>query len=89
MLSTMNQISKPKQARSLLKRDALLRAGELEFETHGYEGATSKSIAQRAGVATGSFYQHFANKDELLLEIASNRMTLLQENLPEDTVLFL
>jgi AcrR family transcriptional regulator len=77
----MSVQAKPKQARSLKKRDALIRAGEAEFTDCCYAGATSKSIAVRAGVATGSFYQHFANKDELLHEIARQRMTILQENL--------
>ena len=73
---------KPKQTRSLLKREQLIEAGELEFKQSGFGGATSKSIAARAGVATGSFYQHFANKDELLQEIARRRMAMLHANLP-------
>ncbi len=73
---------KPKQTRTLLKREQLIEAGELEFKQAGFGGATSKSIAARAGVATGSFYQHFANKDELLQEIARRRMAMLHANLP-------
>ena len=76
-----NHSNKPKQARALLKRDALIRAGEAEFIASGYQGTTSKSIACRAGVATGTFYQYFENKDELLCEIAQQRIELVKQNL--------
>lgn len=77
----MTALAKPKQARSMLKREQLIAAGELEFAQAGYVGATSKSIAQRAEVATGSFYQHFENKDALLREIAQRRMDFVESNL--------
>ena len=77
----MTAQAKPKQARSLLKRSAMIEAGQAEFSQRGYAGTTSKSIAERAGVATGSFYQHFANKDELLHEIGRQRVAVLLENL--------
>ncbi len=44
-----------------------------EFSERGHASATTKSIAERAGVATGSFYQYFENKDVILREIARRR----------------
>jgi AcrR family transcriptional regulator len=46
----------------------------VEFSERGYAAATSKSIAARAKVATGSFYQYFSNKELLLRELARLRL---------------
>lgn len=61
----------PKQARSRQKREALLAAGLALFGERGYEGAAVEEIAQRAGVAVGAFYQHFASKRQLVLVLMS------------------
>ena len=73
--------SAPKQARSIRKRKALLTSAFDEFSTRGFEATTAKSIADRAGVATGTFYQHFHNKEDVLLEITRQRFDELQAHL--------
>ena len=40
-----------------------MAAAEAEFTEHGYAQTTARSIAERAGVATGTFYQYFVDKD--------------------------
>lgn len=42
--------------------------------TSGYAATTARSIALRAGAATGSFYQYFKDKDEILREIWTTRL---------------
>lgn len=69
----------PKQERARRTREALLRAAQLELSTRGYQGATAKSIAEAAGVATGSFYQYFADKDAVLRELAEVRFARIAE----------
>lgn len=64
---------RPTQARAHKTRAAVVAAAQREFSAHGYAATTARSIAERAGVATGSFYQYFTNKDEVLLELASQR----------------
>ena len=64
---------RPTQARARKTRAALVAAAQREFSERGYAATTARSIADRARVATGSFYQYFANKDELLLELSSQR----------------
>ncbi len=71
--------SLPTQERAIKKRIALLKAAVIEFSNVGFEVATAKSIAAVAGVATGTFYQYFDNKNEILRVIAENRYAALHE----------
>jgi AcrR family transcriptional regulator len=62
-------------ARSRDTRQALIAAalelwGEGDFE-EVYEAATPAVIARAAGVSKGTFYFHFANKEDLLREMLS------------------
>ncbi len=62
----------PSQARARRTRAPLVSAAQREFSRRGYAATTAKLIADRAGVATGTFYQYFPNKDAVLRELASN-----------------
>jgi len=57
----------PSQKRSRDKRDALVAAASELFGQRGFEGTGIEAIAERAGIAVGGFYQHFASKRQLLL----------------------
>jgi AcrR family transcriptional regulator len=48
---------------------ALLRSAEAEFIAHGLEGAKVDNIAKAAGVSKGSFYLHFASKEDAFLRV--------------------
>src|SRR5947209_4057061 len=50
-------------------RERLLRAAEELIEEGGYGGASVVAIAERAGVAAGTLYRHFASKEELFVEV--------------------
>ncbi|HZO12400.1 MAG TPA: TetR family transcriptional regulator [Polyangiaceae bacterium] len=50
-----------------------MAAAQIEFSQRGYAAATARTMAARAGVAIGSFYQYFRDKDAVLLEIARER----------------
>lgn len=54
--------------RSPEKRRAILEAAVVEIADAGLGAATAK-IAMRAGVAEGTLFTYFANKDELLNEL--------------------
>ncbi len=73
----------PTQARAIKKRMSLLKAAHLEFAEVGYAVATAKSIASRAGVATGTFYQYFENKNEILCFVAENRFVELHDKVAQ------
>lgn len=65
----------PTQDRAIRTRAALVDAARVEFSSRGYAATTAKSIAERAGVAVGSFYQYFRDKDAALRELAEARYT--------------
>ncbi|OUS32549.1 hypothetical protein A9Q99_00300 [Gammaproteobacteria bacterium 45_16_T64] len=71
----------PTQERAQKKRQAILDAAQLEFTEKDYEKTTAKSITARAGVATGTFYQYFTNKEEVLLVLTQARFDYLQESI--------
>lgn len=62
-------------------RDRILEAAVRVFSREGFDRASVKSIAEEAEVAVGSIYNHFRNKDDLLISIFEDefhdRMALL------------
>jgi AcrR family transcriptional regulator len=50
-------------------RERLLRAAQELIEQGGYGAASVIAIAERAGVAAGTLYRHFASKEELFVEV--------------------
>jgi AcrR family transcriptional regulator len=58
-----------RQARAERTRAALLRGAREVFEEHGFLDAKISEICDRAGVAYGSFYTHFADKDAIFAEL--------------------
>jgi AcrR family transcriptional regulator len=50
-------------------RARLLRSAQELIEEGGYGAASVAAIAERAGVAAGTLYRHFASKEELFVEV--------------------
>jgi AcrR family transcriptional regulator len=50
-------------------RERLLRSAQELIEEGGYGAATVIAVAERAGVASGTLYRHFASKEELFVEV--------------------
>jgi AcrR family transcriptional regulator len=57
----------PRQRRSREKRAALTAAALALFAERGYEATSIAHMANRAGLAIGTFYRHFRSKRQLLL----------------------
>jgi AcrR family transcriptional regulator len=78
----------PTQARAKQKRTALIAAASDCFIQLGFDNTTAKAIASCAGVATGTFYQYFENKEDMLRIIAQQRMDALYQQVPStnDTI---
>jgi AcrR family transcriptional regulator len=50
-------------------RERLLRAARELIDEGGYGATSVLAIAERAGVASGTLYRHFASKEELFVEV--------------------
>jgi AcrR family transcriptional regulator len=61
------------QQRSLDTRERLVEAALEVFASHGFEGATTREIARRAGVALAALPYHFTTK-EALWKAAADRI---------------
>jgi AcrR family transcriptional regulator len=51
------------------RRDAILRAAEVVFCSHGYPDASISDVIDAAGISRGTFYLYFDSKDALYLEL--------------------
>ncbi|HEX5754607.1 MAG TPA: TetR/AcrR family transcriptional regulator [Archangium sp.] len=57
---------RPLQERSKATVETILEAAAHVLVTSGYEGTTTKAVAERAGVSIGSLYQYFPSKEALV-----------------------
>lgn len=62
------------QERSKFTVEAIYEAAVQIFTEHGYAGATTDLIANRAGVSVGTLYQYFPNKQAILIGIWNRNM---------------
>ena len=62
------------------KRNRIIDAAVLVFSENGYHQARVSEIAKKAGVADGTIYLYFRNKEDLLLCVFEKKMgDLIQE----------
>lgn len=52
-------------------RTRILNAAQRLFAQKGYNGTTTRDLAQAASVAEGTLFRHFANKKAILVELAT------------------
>ena len=55
--------------REVSRREQIIRNASQIFEAKGFNGTTIDDIVQATGIAKGTFYIYFHNKEELLLEV--------------------
>jgi AcrR family transcriptional regulator len=53
-------------------RTRILQAAQRLFAARGFEGTTTRDLAQTAGVAEGTLFRHFDNKKAILVEVATS-----------------
>ncbi len=49
----------------------ILKAAQRLFARKGYDGTTTRDLAQAAGIAEGTIFRHFPNKKAILIEVAT------------------
>jgi AcrR family transcriptional regulator len=66
----------PRQARAGETVALILEATTQILEAGGLAAFTTNAVAERAGVSIGTLYQYFADKNEILLALARQQMTV-------------
>ncbi|PYY48103.1 TetR/AcrR family transcriptional regulator [Curtobacterium sp. MCBD17_023] len=57
------------QAQKERNRDEIVRAASEGFKRRGVDGVGIKDLMNTAGMTNGGFYNHFASKEDLVLEV--------------------
>lgn len=55
------------------RRQQIIDTAEVIFSKNGFQGTTTKKIADRAGISEAMVFKHFANKDELYSAILDQK----------------
>lgn len=66
-----------RKIRSAERRDSILAAALDEFSSRGFEAARLDDVARRAGVAKGTIYLYFRDKESLFQELIRAMLTPL------------
>lgn len=74
---------KDRAAQSAARREAILKAALAEFSAAGFAATRLDDVARRAGVAKGTIYLHFADKEALFQEIVRSMLTPLVGHLED------
>jgi len=69
------------QKRYARTREKILAAASIVFSERGLVASTVDEIAERADVGRGSFYYHFANKEELIRHLIDGILSELSKQL--------
>ena len=64
-----------REARTAARREAILSAALEEFSVQGFAAARLDDVAKRAGVAKGTIYLYFADKEALFQELARSMLS--------------
>ncbi|MFD6532482.1 TetR/AcrR family transcriptional regulator [Streptomyces sp. NPDC060184] len=73
----------PRQARSAATLARVLRAAEEIASTSGLEEMTIAGVAQRAGVAVGTIYRRFEDKEQLIAALTERMLERREEYVAE------
>lgn len=55
--------------KEITPKEKLILEALKEFADRGFDSASLNQIIKRAGISKGSFYHHFANKEELFSQV--------------------
>ncbi|TXN71693.1 TetR/AcrR family transcriptional regulator [Methylobacterium sp. WL6] len=66
------------------RREEIAAVAERVFLQHGFSDTTMKMVANEAGASTETLYRHFGSKDDLFIEVVSNRTRDLRQRIETD-----
>lgn len=64
-----------------LKQASILKVATRFFARHGYNETSMADIAKEAGVAEGTIYEYYQNKENLLISIPEDKLTELLDHI--------
>ena len=64
-------------------RERILRAGARLFSSRGYYATTEKDIVDMARMSMGEFHEHYAGKEDLLLDLAGEGVRVFRKRVSE------
>lgn len=70
------------------KRREIVKAAREVFAENSYQGTSVKALAQRAKIATGTFYLYFANKEALINTIVDEMFSELLEHIKNERAVY-
>ncbi len=73
------------QKRTLQTRAKLVKAAQTVIDTQGYEALRVEQVVQLAGVAKGTFFAHFSDKDALMDQLIGARIDALLDDIAAQT----
>ena len=79
MTTALTQRREPTQARSRQTVTRILDAAAAIVDEHGVDAATTRTIADRAGVAYPSLYRFFADRDEIFDRLLERHLTQIDD----------
>jgi len=79
MTTALTQRREPTQARSRQTVTRILDAAAAIVDEHGVDAATTRTIADRAGVAYASLYRFFADRDEIFDRLLERHLTQIDD----------
>ncbi len=71
----------PTQARARATVEAIIEGCARVLRHDGYARTSTNRIADAAGVAIGSLYEYFPNRDAIVYQLALRRLTVLREEI--------
>jgi len=69
----------PLEVRLEVQRERLLEAAAVVFAERGYAEASAEAISRAAGMSKATFYEHFANKEEVMLALFDEAARVMME----------
>lgn len=82
-MSLTERILNRREHRKRQTRQLILDAGCDTFAELGFEACTVRDIVRRTGLASGTFYNYFDTKDEVLREIIDDEIGRISERMRE------
>ncbi|RLC51390.1 MAG: TetR/AcrR family transcriptional regulator, partial [Candidatus Cloacimonadota bacterium] len=64
-------------------REHILKIAKQEFVEKGFLNTTTNQIALQAGIAHGTLFLHFKNKDNLIVEILDKELELMSSGIQD------